>query len=53
MLLCPVEEFHLSTINTCRYVHSDSETIDASDMENGVKCLPDFRGKYKYLAYID
>ncbi len=23
----------------CRYVHSDSETIDASDMENGVKLL--------------
>lgn len=23
----------------CRYVHSDSETIDANDMENGVKLL--------------
>ena len=23
----------------CRYVHSDSETIDAGDMDNGVKLL--------------
>ena len=23
----------------CRYVHSDSEMVDASDLENGVKLL--------------